>query len=71
MTADLIESAKNAASFNLAGCGVNRPVGESVQMILQWIHDNKDPNLSEIVVPYMEEVLRRILQECEPEQAIL
>jgi len=46
-------------------------VAESVQIILQYVSDNRDKWMTAATVEYMEAVLELVCQACEPEQVVL
>jgi len=63
------EAAKSSAAEILKGGHVS--VAEAVQIILQYISDNRDRANFAVGVSYMEEVLELVCQACEPEQVVL
>ena len=67
------ESNLTAAQFAAAEIlkGGHVSVAEAVQIILQYISDNRGRENFAAGVSYMESVLELVCQACEPEQVIL
>jgi len=63
------EAVKSSAAEILKA--THAPVAEAVQMILQYVSDNRDRENFAVGVAYMESVLELVCQACEPEQVVL
>jgi hypothetical protein len=64
-----LTAAQSSAAEILKGGHVS--VAEAVQIILQYISDNRGRTNFAAGVSYMEEVLELVCQECEPDQVVL